>query len=221
MEITTVYLVRHGEVDNPTGILYGRRGGFHLTELGHQMAQGLGEWFADHDVRTVITSPLERAIETGTPTAREFGLEIEKDPRLIEADNKFEGLAINKNRLVLLKPKYWPWYVNPAKPSWGEPYTKVVDRMSRAVAHALEVARGGEAVLVSHQLPIWTMRSFVEGYPMLHDPRKRQCSLASVTSLNFVGNQLVSVGYEEPVADLMRKASDMTPGSSEAAVHGR
>ncbi|MFC5280800.1 histidine phosphatase family protein [Arcanobacterium canis] len=221
MEMTTVHLVRHGEVDNPTGILYGRRGGFHLTDLGHQMAQGLGRWFEAHDVRTVITSPLERAIETGTPTAEVFGLEIEHDSRLIEADNKFEGLAINKNRLVLLSPKYWPWYINPAKPSWGEPYTEVVDRMSRAVAHALEVARGGEAVLVSHQLPIWTMRSFVEGYSMLHDPRRRQCSLASVTSLNFIDHQLVSVNYAEPVADLMRQASDMTPGSSEAAIHGR
>lgn len=217
MEITTVHLVRHGEVDNPEGILYGRRPGYHLTDLGRRMGEGLAEAFKDHDVRTVITSPLERAIETGTPTAEAFGLEIVKDERVIEADNKFEGLAVNKNRLVLAHPKYWPWYVNPLEPSWGEPYTDVVQRMSAAISDALTIAQGGEAVIVSHQLPIWTMRRFVERAPLAHDPRKRECSLASVTSLTFADRQLLSLDYWEPVADLMRKAADMVPGTSEAA----
>lgn len=216
MELTTVHLVRHGEVDNPEGVLYGRRPGFHLTELGHEMARGLADAFKDHDVRTVITSPLERAIETGTPTAEAFGLDIRIDERVIEADNKFEGLDVNKNRWVLAHPRYWSWYTNPLEPSWGEPYPEVVARMSAATSQALTEAEGGEAVIVSHQLPIWTMRRFVEGAPYAHDPRKRECSLASVHSLTFAGRQLLSMDYWEPVADLMRKAQDMVPGTSEA-----
>lgn len=217
MELTTIHLVRHGEVHNPTGILYGRRPGFHLSDLGRQMAEGLGEAFKDgHDIRAVIASPLERAQETAAPTAREFGLPLMTDERLIEADNKFEGLQVNKNRLMLAHPKYYSWYVDPLRPSWGESYDQVVRRMSSVIVDAIDLAYGGEAVLVSHQLPVWTMRRFVERKPLAHDPRKRQCSLASVTSLTFVDKQLLALDYWEPVGDLLASASDMVPGTSAA-----
>lgn len=215
--LTTVHLVRHGEVHNPEAVLYGRRRGYHLSKLGQKMAEGLGEEFAGHDVRLVMASPLERAVETATPTAKAAGLEIVEDARLIEAGNKFEGVAVNKNRWILAHPRYWAWYVNPLQPSWGEPYTEISARMSGAVAYALQEAEGGEAVLVSHQLPIWTMRRFIEGKPGAHDPRKRECSLASVTSLTFSGKQLLSLDYWEPVGHLLEVASDMVPGTSQAA----
>ena len=215
--MTTIHLVRHGEVHNPNAILYGRRPGFRLTDLGQQMAAGLGEVFADHDVALVMASPLLRAIQTATPTAKALGLELQTDARLIEADNKFEGLAINNNRWILAHPRYWSWYRNPFEPSWGEPYSKVIERMSGAIAYALANSPGREAVLVSHQLPIWTMRRFVEGKPIASDPRKRQCALASVTSLTFDGSRLVAMEYWEPVGHLLRQASDMVPGTSEAS----
>lgn len=215
-ELTKVHLVRHGEVDNPSGELYGRQSGFHLTPLGHEMAGAVAEHFADHDIRTIISSPLERACETATPTAKALGLPILTDDRLIEAGNKFEGINVNKNRMILASPRFWSWYTNPFEPSWGEPYTEIVKRFSGAIRRALPLAAGGEAVLVSHQLPIWTMRSFVEGWSLAHDPRKRQCSLCSVTTLTFVGRQLISVGYEEPAAGLLESARDVTPGISEA-----
>lgn len=218
-DTTIIHLVRHGEVDNPSGELYGRQAGFHLTELGHQMAGKVAEYFAGHDVRAVIASPLERAQETAAPTAREFDLPIVSDCRLIEAGNKFEGINVNKNRLILAHPKFWSWYINPFTPSWGEPYTEIVDRFSGAIRDALTQAEGGEAVLVSHQLPIWTMRSFVEGWSLAHDPRRRQCALCSVTSLTFVGRQLISVGYTEPAGELLAQARDVTPGQSHAATH--
>ncbi len=217
MELTTVHLVRHGEVDNPQGILYGRRPGFKLTELGQQMARGLGETFSHgHDVRVVYTSPLQRAIETGTPTARAFNLEVKTNPDLIEADNNFEGIAINDNRWKLLLPKYWWWYRNLYRPSWGEPYKQVAQRMMRAVEKARKEALGGEAVLVSHQLPIVTARRFVQGQTLAHDPRKRECSLASVTSFTYAGEELVKVEYWEPVKNLLQQAQDMVPGTSVA-----
>ncbi len=218
MDITTVHLVRHGEVDNPEGVLYGRQPGYHLTQLGHQMAAKLAQAFDGHDIRTVITSPLERAIETGTPTAQHFGLDIRTDERVIEADNKFEGLDVNSNRWKLASPKFWSWYANPLEPSWGEPYTDIVARMSAAISDAITQARGGEAIIVSHQLPIWTMRRFIERLPLAHDPRKRECSLASVTTLTFVGRQLISLDYWEPVEDILDQAADMVPGTSKAQI---
>ena len=216
-EITKIHLIRHGEVDNPDGVLYGRAAGYHLTELGAQMARELAQVFhPSHDIRAVLSSPLERAIETATPTAQAFDLQIQSTPDLIEIGNKFEGLPINDNKLMLAHPRYWAWYRNPFEPSWGEPYRDAVVRMSAAVRIGLRLAAGGEAILVSHQAPIWILRRFIEGKSLVSDPRRRECSLCSVTSLTFVRRQLVSLDYWEPVGHMLAQAQDMVPGTSAA-----
>ena len=222
MARTTIHLMRHGEVHNPEGILYGRLPGYHLSTLGHQMAQQVADVLSasGHDITRVITSPLERARETGAPTAAAFGLAPTTDPRLIEAGNSFEGVAVNRNRWVLAHPTYWPSYVNPLRPSWGEPYKEIVERMRGAVVSALDVAEGHEALLVSHQLPVWSLRLFLEGRPLAHDPRRRQCALASLTSLTFEDRTLVGLAYWEPAGDLLRQARDMVPGTSSAQTAG-
>ena len=219
MARTTIHLMRHGEVHNPEGVLYGRMPGYHLSDLGREMAAQVADVLsaAGHDIAGVVTSPLERAVETGAPTAAAFGLRADTDERLIEADNHFEGVAVNRNRWVLARPEHWRYYLNPARPSWGEPYTELVARMTAAVREARTRFEGHEALLVSHQLPVWATRLWLEGRPLLHDPRKRQCSLASLTSLTFDGATLVGLSYWEPAGDLLRRAEDMVPGSSAAA----
>lgn len=217
--MTTIHVVRHGEVDNPTGELYGRQDGFHLTALGREMAKKVAEYFIESssDIRLIMSSPLERAQETAQPTAQYFELPIVSDQRLIEAGNKFEGINVNKNRLILAHPRFWPWYTNPFEPSWGEPYTHIAQRMVSALAYARQRAEGGQAVIVSHQLPIWTLRNFLNRAPLAHDPRKRECSLCSITSVHFLGSQLMSISYHEPARDLLIQARDITPGTSSAA----
>jgi len=156
----------------------------------------------------------------GAPTAAAFGLAPTTDPRLIEAGNSFEGVAVNRNRWILAHPTYWSSYVNPLRPSWGEPYREIVERMRGAVVSALDLAEGHEALLVSHQLPVWSLRLFLEGRPLAHDPRRRQCALASLTSLTFEDRTLVGLAYWEPAGDLLRQARDMVPGTSSAQTAG-
>ncbi|GAA4418342.1 histidine phosphatase family protein [Georgenia halophila] len=218
MHRTTVHLMRHGEVHNPDGILYGRLSGYRLSERGHQMASRVAETLHDggHDVRAVVASPLQRAQQTAEATARAYGLAVRTDPRLIEADNHFEGTAVNVNRWELARPRHWLAYTNPVRPSWGEPYRTQVRRLRDAVVAVLDEVAGGEAVLVSHQLPIWVTRRHLQGKPLAHDPRRRECSLASLTSLTFDGRRLVDVRYWEPAADLLVGAWDMVPGTSPA-----
>lgn len=215
---TTIHLMRHGEVHNPEGILYGRMPGYGLSDLGKEMTEKVARVLEEsgHDISAVVSSPLLRAQQSAAPTARAFDLPIEADKRLIEAWNTFEGVAVNRNRAMLASPKYWKRYVNPFKPSWSEPYVDLVSRMGAAVSAALGKYQGGEVLMVSHQLPIWTLRSFVEGYPLWHDPRKRECSLASLTTLAFDGFTLADVAYSEPAGDLLGKAADMVPGTSAA-----
>jgi broad specificity phosphatase PhoE len=200
---TVVHLLRHGEVHNPERVLYGRLPGYRLSELGRQMAQRAADYFAERDVTVVTASPLERAQETATPIAAALGLSIGTDERLIEAGNVFEGRPFGVGDGALRHPKAW-WYLrNPFRPSWGEPYVEIAQRMHDAMATARDEARGHEAVLVSHQLPVWVARLAAEKRSFLHDPRRRECSLASVTSFEFDGDALATISYAEPSRDLL------------------
>ncbi|HEX5569168.1 MAG TPA: histidine phosphatase family protein [Streptomyces sp.] len=202
-ERTVVHLMRHGEVENPDGVLYGRLPGYHLSELGRRMAERVAEHLAHRDLAHVVASPLERAQETADPIAKLHGLDVAVDERLIEAGNIFQGRTFGVGDGALRRPANWPHLRNPFRPSWGEPYVDQVVRMMSALEAARDAARGREAVCVSHQLPIWTVRSFVERRRLWHDPRRRQCTLASLTTFTFVGDRIVSVGYTEPARDLV------------------
>lgn len=201
--ITVVHVMRHGEVANPDGVLYGRLPGYHLSELGRQMADRVAEHLSGRDVTYVVASPLERAQETATPVAKAHGLDLATDERLIEAENIFQGKTFGVGDGALKNPANWKYLVNPFRPSWGEPYVDQVVRMKGALDTAKDRARGHEAVLVSHQLPIWILRSYVENRRLWHDPRKRQCTLASLTTFTYEGDRIVSVGYSEPAIDLV------------------
>jgi broad specificity phosphatase PhoE len=197
-EQTVVHLMRHGEVHNPTGVLYGRLPGFRLSDAGEGMARAAAAWFADRDVTHLVASPLERAQQTARPIAETLGLEIATDERLIEAGNSFEGKTFGVGDGALRRPANWWRLRNPWTPSWGEPYREIAARMLGAIATARDAARGHEAVCVSHQLPIWTVRLHLEGRRYLHDPRRRECGLASVTSLVYDDDRLVRLEYAEP-----------------------
>jgi broad specificity phosphatase PhoE len=209
-EQTTVHLLRHGEVHNPAKILYGRLPGYLLSDDGHAMAKKAADWFQGRDVVHLVASPLERARQTAQPLADALGLEPVIDERIIEAGNAFEGQTVAGGNGVWRVPRHWWKLRNPVRPSWGEPYVEIAARMIAAVEAARDAARGHEAVLVSHQLPIWTVRLHVEGRRFAHDPRRRQCSLASITSLSYDGDHLDGVSYAEPAGET---PPDAVPGA--------
>jgi len=205
---TLVHVVRHGEVENPEGILYGRQSDWHLSVRGREMAETVARWTHGRDIAAIIASPLERAQETAQPIAALHKLSIQTDPRLIEAANVFEGkkFGVGASTGALWKPSAWRHLWNPWRPSWGEPYEDQVSRMMGAIHHAYEQAREREAICVSHQLPIWILRSAIENRPFLHDPRKRICSLASVTTVVFLSDGVIEgIEYAEPAAHLLRE----------------
>ena len=221
MPHATVHLLRHGEVHNPDGVLYGRLPEFHLSELGREMAHTVADHFSRRvaegaNIVHLAASPLTRAQETAQPISQALGLPIATEERIIEAANYFEGMQVSRSEI--LKPRHWPMLRNPLRPSWGEPYQEQATRVRAAVqdARLKAVELGGDdaqAILVSHQLPIWATRLSAEGRRLWHDPRKRECTLTSVTSLVFNDDgTLLRVDYSEPAAALLPGASS-TPGA--------
>ncbi|WP_328701967.1 histidine phosphatase family protein [Aestuariimicrobium ganziense] len=204
-EHTLVHLVRHGEVDNPGGVLYGRLAGFPLTERGRAMAERVAEHTADWPLTHLASSPLERARETLAPiAARHPHLEPQVSEAVLEATNDFEGQVFGPGNQALRKPANWWKLRNPLRPSWGEPFTDLAERMRTGILEAARAAGpGGQALVVSHQLPIWIARLDAEGRRLVHDPRKRQCTLASITTFHLLGERVVRVSYAEPALGLI------------------
>ncbi len=207
MPADLIHLVRHAEVHNPDGILYGRIPGFHLSELGFRMAEVAAASLAGRPIERLVASPLQRAQESAQPWADRFDLGIHTDERLIEPTNEFEGRKLSFKR-VLRTPSDWSKFRNPLKPSWGEPYRDVLARMRSAVSAAHLAVDGGEVVLVSHQMPIVTFTRGAAGRQLAHNPSKRRCSLSSITTFEVVGGVFREVGYAEPAKDLLADAVD-------------
>lgn len=201
---STVHFLRHGEVHNPEKILYGRQPGWYLSERGREMAATVAGWSEQFKVGAVLASPLQRAQETAEPLAKAHGLTTITNENLIEATNVFEGKKFEMGSGVLRHPKSWRYLTRPWIPSWGEPYEEQVSRMLSALFAARDAANGLDAFAISHQLPIWILRSAVEGRRVLHDPRNRQCTLASVTSFHLdSAGDIEGVTYSEPARHLL------------------
>ena len=201
---SSVHVIRHGEVDNPKKILYGRQPGWQLSDRGQEMARAVADWSKSVDLGALHVSPLQRAQETAAPISAAHNLAITTDERLIEAANIFEGKPFGIGDGALRHPAAWRHLLNPWRPSWGEPYVEQVNRMLAAIFTAHDAAHGKDAICVSHQLPIWILRSAIEGRHLIHDPRKRECTLASVTSIHFDDENMISgISYSEPARHLL------------------
>ena len=192
-----IHLVRHGEVSNDSGVVYGRLPGFHLSSRGRLMASILADHFRDQRISLVVASPLERAQETAEPIGRALQLTLRTDDRLIEAGNHFEGTRFGYAQLAR-HPLQLRFLANPLRPSWGEAYRSQAGRMQAALRDVRAEAYGQAAVIVSHQSPIWTVRRTVEGASPWARPRGRECALGSVTTVTYVADTVVAVAYADP-----------------------
>jgi len=206
-----IHLVRHGEVHNPERVLYGTMPGFGLSALGHRMAESAARALHDQGapVRRIISSPLQRAQESAAPWGEHFGLPVDIDERVIEPFNRFEGRTFNFGAQVLRNPSTWGWVINPLRPSWGEPYESIAARMLAAMTDAHASVPDGDVVLVSHQLPIWTVHRKLLRQQLAHDPRKRRCTLSSITTFEFRGDRFVETGYQDPTEGLLDQSVDL------------
>ena len=203
-----LHFVRHGEVANPEGILYGRREGFGLSPRGHEMAKRSADALATRPITKILSSPLQRAVESATPLATQLKLEIEIDERLLEGLNDFEGSAMSFGRLFR-EPSVWKKLYNPWKPSWGEPYREISQRVMAVAEDAWNSVDEGEVVLVSHQVVIWILHRSIAGIPLPHLPNQRRCSLSSITTVKKVADRWKEESYREPAADLLEDAIDL------------
>ncbi|NMN00634.1 phosphoglycerate mutase [Bifidobacterium sp. DSM 109958] len=218
MSATTIHFVRHGEVHNPDHVLYERLPGFHLSERGRRMADATGRYLTanpqTNTAAAVWASPLDRTRETadiilshlnaaridrGEPT-----LELNTDERLIEAGNEFRGKRIGHGEGALWKPQNLKLVSNLYKPSWGESYRHIAERVGAFASEKIDEYRGRQIIVVTHESPIWTFRHLLETGRPEHNMLLRHAALASVTSITFDcdSHQVMSITYVDPAANV-------------------
>lgn len=193
-EPTLVYLVRHGAVHNPDRVRYGRLPGYALSDLGRTQIQATARWLHAQAQRPtrLVTSPLERAAQSGAILAEALGIAARAtDERVIEARSRFDGLGYRRDLLAHVQRALFSG-------ERDEPPHSVAERMRRAiVAHA----RGdGPVVIVSHQLPIQYARLAIERAPrrVRSWHRRARCETASVHVLAVQAERVWFEQYVDP-----------------------
>jgi len=178
------HLVRHGEVDNPEHVVYGRMPGFGLTDRGRRQAIDAGRYLARRPIVAVWSSPLERALATAVVIAQPHALPVHVDEDLTEwkLADRWQGIVWEDlpERLPGELETYLetPWDM----PFAPESLEACADRIAAAVVRANERHRDGDIVVVSHQDPVQAVRLLLTGRS-LHDQHDEKPEHATVITL--------------------------------------
>ncbi len=154
--MTRLHLVRHGQVENPEKVVYGRQLGWHLSARGRKEAEAVARHLADRPLQRVYTSPLERAKETAEIVAAAWRCPAEARDDLLESQlcAPWEGLSWREVRWRDVRG--WMRYLTRPHEIREVPETlrALAARMEDALAAIVAAHPGGEAVVVSHGDPI-------------------------------------------------------------------
>jgi len=136
-----LWLIRHGETAWTRSGQHTSRTDLPLTAEGERRAAELGTTLKGKHFALVLSSPMQRALET----ARLAGYQPEIEPDLHEWDyGSYEGLTTAE--IQRGAPGWTIW--NPMPPPGGENAAQVAERADRVIARA--VSAGGDAALFGH-----------------------------------------------------------------------
>ena len=183
-----VYLVRHGEVHNPDGLVYADLPGFGLSARGRRQALWAGEFLASRPIGAVYTSPLDRAIQTASAITPPHHLDYETAPALTEWAllRRWRGLAwaeLDHHRPGELSA----YLTHPLEMGFAP---ESVEELAARIGGTISALAGrhpdGQIVVVSHQDPIQTARLHLTGRPLerLHDQKPRHCEVITLVPGN-------------------------------------
>jgi broad specificity phosphatase PhoE len=143
--------VRHGQTDaNRDGLLLGRAD-VPLNDTGRAQAATVAGSF-DAAPAVVVTSPLQRCVDTAKVIADRWGVGVRVDDRLVEIDYG----AWDETALGEVPDEAWAhWRKDPSfAPPGGESLTAVHARVEECARELLEGSQDGIVVAVSHVSPI-------------------------------------------------------------------
>jgi broad specificity phosphatase PhoE len=219
---TRLHLVRHCDVRNPKGVLYGHLPDFPLSEKGVKQAHALGRYFATRSIPQIYSSPLERARQTAEIIASyldDVPITYTKD--LIETRFGLYLQGVPPTQVPWRRPL---WYVHMAWPGLlpnDESVAGLAARLQRPLTSLLTEHSGEGGICVSHGDPI-------QGFWVTADRRPRyalhrlQCAKGGVLELDYRGMALEKLAYLSParIAELAPEADQTAAGSRSGSGSG-
>jgi probable phosphoglycerate mutase len=154
-EPTVTLLLRHGQTPMSVEKRYAGRSDVPLTDTGVRQAAAAAKRLASAGIGTIVTSPLQRAVQTAGEVAAVTGAPVVNDDGFRETDfGVWEGLTFAEVR------QRWPdemtaWLADPeVAPPGGESFAQVSERVSASLHRVLAGREGQTVLIVSHVTPI-------------------------------------------------------------------
>ncbi|MHB1525591.1 MAG: histidine phosphatase family protein [Candidatus Dormibacteria bacterium] len=197
--VTTCYLVRHCDVENPNRVIYGHLPNFGLSAKGRSQGRILGRFLLNAAVQALYCSPLQRALETAALIEESFQppLPLHRRPSLIEAEfgrylqgTRYQDIIWRRPRWII--HMFWPGLAR-GDESMGAMYRRV----RSAIQEGLEAHPGSSFACISHGDPIQAFWATVDHRPpwALH---RLQCAKGGLLVLRFRGGELFHKQYLSP-----------------------
>lgn len=204
--MTVITLIRHGLVDNPEGVYYGRLPGFPLAEEGRVQAAAAGSYLVGESIAAVYHSPMLRAFQTADIVRAHCAIHAPLfECRLLnEIYSAYDGHPVAE-----MERRDWNFYED-----ISAPYEKPAEIATRMVDFFEQVRRkhpGQHVVGVSHADPIAFAILWANERPLTAEQRKRldECGVpdsypspASISTFTFSDDdrRLVDFRYFAPRA---------------------
>jgi broad specificity phosphatase PhoE len=161
------YLIRHADVENPLGLLYGHLEGFPLSALGRAQATAIGERLRSAGVTRIVHSPLARAAETARLIAEQLPAQPidESDPELREAEFSRYLQGVPYWQIPVRRPL---WFVHKVRRGIlpGDESIETMGQRVLGVVRRLARQHPGETIaVVSHADPLNAAWILLDGRP--------------------------------------------------------
>ncbi|HEX6538002.1 MAG TPA: histidine phosphatase family protein [Candidatus Dormibacteraeota bacterium] len=195
---TRLYLVRHCDVQNPEGVLYGHLPSFGLSPKGVEQAHALGRFFAATPVRAILTSPLERARQTADVIDSYLhDVPVEATDELTEARFGLYLQGVRPRDVPWRRPLWWVHMAWPGLLPIDERIGDMAARVRRPLMQLLHDHPGDGGICLSHGDPIQAFWVEADGRPpyALH---RLQCAKGGMLVLDYDGEALQRLEYWSP-----------------------
>ena len=198
---TRVLLMRHADVENPQGVIYGHLPGFLLSQMGRAQATAVGQSLRDSGIRRIVHSPLDRARETAELVNAQLPAPVPLIPEaeLREAEFGRYLQGVRRWQVPMRRPRFFMHKLRRGSLA-GDESIETLGRRVLDVVHRVAREHPDEvSLLVSHADPLQAAWILLDGRPQNErEMYHRQVGKAAILELDLEGDRVVSTRYVPP-----------------------
>jgi broad specificity phosphatase PhoE len=201
---TTIALIRHGDVENPDALYYGRLPSFTLSQPGRRQAEAARDHLQHQSPAAIFSSPLTRARQTAEIIGQTHpGLDIQLSDLLHEVHSPFDGSSE-----AVMAARNWDLHTG-VGPEYEQP-SHILERVQRFLAEVRRQYPGQLSLAVTHRAVIAFTAMWTGGLLPADQYRDRLVELgisdgypfpASITSLIYTTQdpaEIPTLAYNRP-----------------------